>query len=157
MENKLDYKEELAEIRKQQKALAKREAALKNRKVAEKDMDRWKALTELKHRFQKELKESDYSVGMNLSKLASMDDYYEYQNPKNPTQKSFSQDSAWVNNYTQKSDIAELIAKAQETRYQAYLRTMKKGKNTTSKTNQKPNDARVSAGQSKRGSRGISH
>ena len=157
MENKLDYKDELAEIRKQQKELAKREKALKSRRVAEKDIDKWRALTELKHRFQKELKESDYSVGMNLSRLASMDDYYEYQNPKNPTQKSFSQDVAWVKNYTEKSDVAELIAKAQETRHQACMKAMKKGKKTASKTSSKSNDAGTSNSQSKRASRGISH
>ena len=157
MENKLDYKDELAAIRKQQKDLAKREKALKSRQVAEKDIDKWRALTELKHRFQKELKESDYSVGMNLSRLASMDDYYEYQNPKNPTQKSFSQDVAWVKNYTEKSDVAELIAKAQETRHQACMKAMKKGKKTASKTSSKSNDAGTSNSQSKRASRGISH
>ena len=41
MENKLDYKDELAEIRRQQKELAKREKALKSRQVAEKDIDKW--------------------------------------------------------------------------------------------------------------------
>ena len=60
----MDYQDEIAEIRKQQKQLAKREQELKLRKAAEKDMDKWKALTELKHRFQEELKESEYSVGM---------------------------------------------------------------------------------------------
>ena len=157
MESKLDYKDELADIRKQQKELAKREKALKGRQVAEKDMGKWKSLTEMKIRFQQELKASDYSVGMSLSKLASMDDYYEYQNPKNITQKSFSKDTAWVNNYTQKGDVADLIAKAQTTRHQAYMKAMNKSKKLDSKPNTKSNETGTSTNQSKRSSRGISH
>jgi len=157
MESKLDYKDELADIRKQQKELAKREKALKGRQVAEKDMGKWKSLTEMKIRFQQELKASDYSVGMSLSKLASMDEYYEYQNPKNITQKSFSKDTAWVNNYTQKGDVADLIAKAQTTRHQAYMKAMNKSKKLDSKTNTKSNETGTSTNQSKRSSRGISH
>tara|TARA_R110000796_G_scaffold31431_1_gene83352 strand:+ start:1248 stop:1709 length:462 start_codon:yes stop_codon:yes gene_type:complete len=153
----LDYQDEIAEIRKQQKQLAKREQELKLRKAAEKDMDKWKALTELKHRFQEELKESEYSVGMNLSKLASMADYYEYQNPKNPTQKSFSKESTWVSNYSQRGDVADLIEKAKATRHQAYMKMMNKGKKAASKTKPKSNDIGAAGGQSKRGSRGISH
>jgi len=157
MESKLDYKDELADIRKQQKELAKREKALKGRQVAEKDMGKWKALTEMKIRFQQELKASDYSVGMSLSKLASMDDYYEYQNPKNIIQKAFSKDTAWVNKYTQTGDVADLIAKAQATRHQAYMKAMNKSKKLDSKTNTKSNETETSTSQSKRSSRGISH
>ena len=52
------YSMELEEIRKEKRDLAKREKDLRQRQKAEKHMAKWKALTELKQKFQQELKDS---------------------------------------------------------------------------------------------------
>ena len=93
------YSMELYEIAKEKKALAKRERDLKAKRKSEVHMTKWKALSELKRKFEKELKDSGHSYGVTLAKLAQMEEYYEYQNPKNTKQKSSSDDVEWVKEY----------------------------------------------------------
>ena len=155
------YSMELYEIQKEKRELKKREKELKTRQKAERHMGKWRALTELKQKFEKELKDSGYSYGVTLTKLAQMEEYYEYQNPKNTKQKASSDDVEWVKEYIKKNDAASLIEKARSTRYQTYLRTMRKPKVSKGETGQDSDSNSTSKNnsntQSNRGGRGISH
>lgn len=148
------YSMELYEIAKEKKALAKREKDLKAKRKSEVHMTKWKALSELKRKFEKELKDSGHSYGVTLAKLAQMEEYYEYQNPKNTKQKSSSDDVEWVKEYIKKNDVASLIEKARATRYQTYLRTMKKKNTSGPKSGGKKNGDSTVGGQHGRGKSG---
>lgn len=152
------YSMELEAIRKEKRDLVKREKELKKRVQAEKHMDKWEALTALKQKFQQELKDSGHSYGMTLKKLADMEEYYEYQNPDNTKQKASTKDVEWVINYTNNNDVAALIEKARATRYQTYMRTMKKKRKTKADTsNANGSASKSNTGTTVRGNRGISH
>lgn len=152
------YSMELEAIRKEKRDLVKREKEIKKRAQAEKHMAKWQALTALKRKFQKELRDSEHSYGMTLKKLADMDEYYEYQNPDNTKQKASTKDVEWVIKYTQKNDVAKLVEKARATRYQTYLRTMKKKRKTKANTsNANGSASKSNTGTTVRGNRGISH
>lgn len=151
------YTMDLEEIYKERRALRKREKEVKKRRKASQELTKWKALTELKRKFQQELKDSGHSYGVNLSKLSTMEEYYEYQNPNNTKQKALDDSVEWVKEYIKKKDKATLIQKAQDTRYQTYMRTMKKKKKKTANiTSDKKSATDGGDSQSGRGDRGIS-
>lgn len=139
---------DLQEVRAQKKEILKREKKLKAEIKLQDDLERWKALTDLKQQFVSRLSESKHSRGYNLTKLGKMQDYYIFQNPKNKKQKAVVASTDWVKDYLSGGGSeAELISQANNTRLSAWKR-MNPKKKRKSKSSSKNASNKISSGKS---------
>lgn len=127
--------DELKEVRAQKREILKDERRLKAQAKLENDLERWKALTDLKQSFVSRLSESKHSRGYNLEKLGKMQDYYIFQNPHNKKQKAMDKNAVWVKDYLSKGGYnkeADLISQADKTRLSSWKRMNPKKKRKSS-------------------------
>ena len=129
--NPMTIDKELKEVRAQKKEILKEERRLKAQAKLENDLERWKALTELKQQFISSLSESKHSRGYNLIKLGKMQDYYIFQHPKNRKQKAVDASAQWVKDYCSAGGMnseSDLINEANRTRLNVWKRMNPKRK-----------------------------
>jgi len=141
---------ELKKVREQKKEILKEERRLKSEIKLENDIERWKALTDLKQQFITLLKESGHSRGYNLIKLGKMKDYYIFQNPNDKKQKALDSSAQWVKDYLSQggnNSKAELIQSANKTRLGVWRRMTPKKKTKAKSKNRNPSN-KLSSGKS---------
>jgi len=146
--NPMTISNELKEVRLQKREILKTERKLKAQIKLQDDLERWKALTDLKQQFVSRLSESKHSRGYNLTKLGKMQDYYIFQNPKNKKQKAVVASTEWVKGYLSKGgNEADLISQANTTRLSAWKRMNPKKKRKVKSSSENPSN-KISSGKS---------
>ena len=129
-------KQELDELRKKKRDLAKREKQIKAEQKLEKDIEKWQRIMDVKSACEKLIKDADIGMKMNLKKLDSFPDYYIYQHPVNKKLKTADRNALWVKQYLDETPMderggmqgveADLIATARKTRLSAWKRAVNK-------------------------------
>jgi hypothetical protein len=94
-----ELKDLRAANRKEEKEKIKRLGVELERQKMNADLDLWKMITQVKAQMNNTIKSNTKTSSYDLRSIASIPDYYEYQNPKNARQKTNDKNSAWVVEY----------------------------------------------------------
>jgi len=134
----ISIQDELKKIRKEKRALVKREKDLKTETSIEKDTDRWQRIMDAKVACYKIIKSANLGKSMNLTKLEKFPDFYIYQHPTQRDRRTNNRNELWVQQYIGEKPMdltggvsgveADLLDTAQKTRFAAWKRVNKKKK-----------------------------
>ena len=132
--------DELKDLQKKRRELAKREKELKAQTKIEKDIGKWQKIMDARSACLKILSDADLGMRMTLTRLEKFPDYYVYQHPVNKKLKTSNRNEEWVLHYIgeQRSakggmsgNIEDLMNTARESRYKTWKRLNNKTKKRT--------------------------
>jgi len=91
-----ELKELRAANRKEERDKIKRLGVELEKQKMNADLDLWKMITQVKAEMNETIKSNTKTSSYDLRSIASNPDYYEYQHPKNPRQKTNNKKTKWV-------------------------------------------------------------